>query len=144
MKSFLTKNAKLIYFIYGVLLAAVLISALFFMTQYRYIRVNYDLKWGEVLFSETSSMNKTNQTYLYDFFYNNNVGGYTGDFNKYARIVFDFKNSLDAFNDLIVTFSIIGLICFAGLLICANHSRKVYYKSNLILGIVFPLVVIVF
>lgn len=153
MKSFMEKHAKLIYFAYGVLLFAVLISALFFMTQYRYIRVNFTEDWKGISFGKDVALDDgTQQQALYRFFARPDVAAgaipgianYKGTFNTFAETVFNFKRALDAFNDLIVTFSLIGILCFAGLLIAANHSRKVYYKSNLILGIALPTIVIVF
>ena len=62
----------------------------------------------------------------------------------YAPIIFDFQVAMSEFNDLIVTFGLIGIVCFAILLVFANHSRRIYYKSNLIAGIILPLVVVVF
>jgi len=69
----------------------------------------------------------------------------SADFSTvYAPIIFDFQIAMSQFNDLIVTFGLIGIICFALLLVFANHSRRIYYKSNLIAGIILPLIVVVF
>lgn len=62
----------------------------------------------------------------------------------YAPIIFDFQVAMSQYNDLIVIFGVIGIVCFALLLVFANHSRRIYYKSNLIAGVVLPLVVVVF
>lgn len=154
MKGFLEKHSKLIYTIYAILMGVVLIAALFFMTQYRYIRVNYESSWKGITMSSNSQLNGAQQTALWRFFNNKSYTEYfglaSGDFASigtdigYGYTVFYFRQALDNFNTLLVWFAVFGFVCVAGLFIAANHSRRIYYKSNLIAGIIFPVAVIVF
>jgi hypothetical protein len=192
MKQLFDKHAKLLYLILGVLAFAVLISGLFFMTQYRFVRINYVLDNNNLPeFTNTASLNGANQQPLYSFLnrfaagtYNNDLSKLIGkkgvdqvlvqnalDFLKSLEVVKtnmskeaalkisgidwalnydsllnikDFKASLDSYNNTIIVFSIVSLICFAGLLTIGNGTRNIYYKSNLIGGLLLSLVIVVF
>ncbi len=61
-----------------------------------------------------------------------------------ADMVRNYQLEVSSFNTFIIVYAIIGLICFAIMLIFSNHNRRVYYKSNLYVGILMPLVVIIF
>ena len=69
--------------------------------------------------------------------------GFTTNYDNYKMIVYNFQTSLSTLNNMIVLFSVISLIAFALLLVLSNHNRNIYYKSNLIGGIILPLVVVV-
>lgn len=56
----------------------------------------------------------------------------------------DVRKSLDSYNTLILITGIVSLITFALLIILSNHNRNIYYKENLIGGIVLPLINIIF
>jgi hypothetical protein len=192
MKQLFDKHAKLLYLILGVLAFAVLISGLFFMTQYRFVRVNFVLDNNNLPeFTPTASLNGANQQALYSFLNRFAQGTYATELNKLVgkdgidqglvnsaiefinslSVVKDkmskeaaekisgitwalnydslldiknFKASLDAYNNTIIVFSIVSLICFAGLLALGNGSRNIYYKSNLIGGLLLSLVIVVF
>lgn len=192
-----SKFLKWIYFALGIVSGLIVISSLFFMTQYRFVRVNYNVNdSGTRVYEATAKLNKADQQYLFDFI--NDLGNraygsedengkqaqavidsnpifqilletdsssesgykmldhsvddpdgwdpkniYTVK-QEYFKIVDDFKNSLDSFNNLILIYGIVSLIIFAILLILSNHSRRIYYKSNLIGGIILPIVNVVF
>ena len=216
MKKLLNKS-KWIYYSLGIISGLIVVAALFFMNQYRYVRINYninvdkDITTGEetttITYDKTARLNSADQQYLFSFINNLATGQYAdptiviyteGDtkmedaekaedrvphkaedfiesnktlsailtkedgqykyieetgtgYNKsygFKTEVFDnlrkFRNSLDNYNNLILAYGIVSLLCFAALLILSNHNRKIYYKSNLIGGVVFPLVNIVF
>lgn len=192
MKQLFDKHAKLLYLILGVLAFAVLISGLFFMTQYRFVRINYVLDNNNLPeFTNTASLNGANQQALYSFLNRFAAGTYKTDLSKlvgkdgvdqvlvqnvleflnslevvktnmskeaalkisgidwalnYDSLlnIKDFKASLDSYNNTIIVFSIVSLICFAGLLTIGNGTRNIYYKSNLIGGLLLSLVIVVF
>ena len=54
------------------------------------------------------------------------------------------RNSLDTYNNLILAYGIVSLITFALLIVLSNHNRRIYYKENVIGGILLPLVNIIF
>ncbi len=62
----------------------------------------------------------------------------------YAKIVYDFQIAMSNYNTQIIIYCVICLICFAAMMIFSNHSRKIYYKSNLIIGVAMPLVVTIY
>ncbi len=141
---------------YGIVFGVVIIFALVFMTQYKYVYVGYvmgGMNQDVVTFGESYSPNNGNQRVLYDFFSwfgqtpkidVSKFGNLQGDFGVYAQTVYDIRESLNSFNSLIIVAGIIGLVTFAFMLIFANHSRRIYYKSNLYSGIALPLINIIF
>lgn len=174
---FLTKNSKILYMAYGILIAFMFLAALYFMTNYTHVHVYYILENGKPIFDRTieSSLGYTNKN-LFDYF-SKYAGMIIADSDGvvlvdgakwleansgtqsafitafpdaakfdsvYAPLIFDFQESMSAYNDLIITFGIVGICTFALLLVFANHSRRIYYKSNLVAGIILPLVTVVF
>jgi len=172
MKNFLSKKAKLIYLLCGVFSLLTLILSLGFMTQYRYLRVNYMIETnratGEqrIVIGSTATLNGDDQRPLFDFV--NQLGsGIYDDLESYkahpelkefqaqymdgtvlkedAKMqVLNYKKSLDNYNNMIVIFSVLSLVMFALMFVFGNNSRRIYYKSNLIAGIVLPGVIVVF
>jgi hypothetical protein len=193
----LLKNSKFlkwIYFALGILSGVIVVSSLFFMTQYRFVRVNYNVNESdERVYEKSAKLNKADQTYLFDFINDIANRQYEKDNGTQAQAVIDnneifkiileadsssesgykmldkseydngwtikttysikqsyfkqlddFRTSLDSFNNLILWYGIVSLIVFAALLILSNHSRRIYYKSNVIGGILLPLVNVVF
>ena len=148
--NFLTKHSKAFYYAYGILIGIMIVLAVFYLTQYKDIRVLYTIPKGavEILASTEDSTHASNQ-YLFDYFTNGNANGLvaaTGlstNFEEYKFVVYDFQVLLSKINDRIVLFGVLSLVCFALLLVLSNHNRRIYYKSNLIGGIVLPLIVVV-
>lgn len=146
MFKFLTNKGKFLYFAFGILMFVVLLGSLVYMTQYAHVHVYFTRSaTGAISFAADTedALHYSNQI-LYDFFAETTDQTFASDFNQYARTVYDFQIDMSAFDNLILIFAIIGLICFAGLLVLSNHSRRVYYKSNLYGGIVFPAVTAIF
>ena len=250
----LLNSSKWIYYILGLISAIIIISSLFFMTQYRFVRVNYlketlvaenfyveattelssetgkkkdvwltyktdrypsvekawfekiwdaakagnqdaikDLKNIEnvTVFDVNAKLNNVDQSYLFNFIDQVANQGYIDNDGKEAQALYEsneqlkivlekdgenykyltyseiynpmtgvkktysisqvmfnkvnnFRNSLDNYNDLILVYGIISLIVFAVFIVLSNHNRKIYYRANLIGGIVLPLVNVVF
>ena len=147
MFKFLTKNSKLVYMLFGVLIGITIISALCYMTQYTHVHVFFikEANGGISFMPDTENpFGKSNQN-LVDFFFNTEDTTFTKDFiTDYAQIVYNFQVSMSSFNNLIIAFGIVGLVCFAVLLILGNHNRRIYYKSNLYGGVIVPLVPAIF
>ncbi len=171
MKDFLSKKAKLIYLLCGVLSLLTLILGVAFMSQYRNIRVNYTIVKNQVTGQErivigpTETMNGGNQMAVFEFF--TRLGtGQLDELDAYKAhpelkelkekymsgaeltdeskmLVYNYKNKLDNYNNMIILFSVLSLVSFALMMVFSNQSRKIYYKSNLISGIVLPGIIIV-
>ena len=146
---FLTNHSKFIYYAFGIIVATALILGLFYATAYADVHVYYTYSDGVQFGSSAQGpLQNTSNKYLYDFFANQGedaafVAKYGTSFEPFAKTVYDFQMLLSQTNTNIIIFELIGVICFALLLVLANHNRRVYYKSNLIGGIVLPLVVII-
>lgn len=65
-------------------------------------------------------------------------------FLETCTIFSDFYHSLNFVNQLLLYLSITTAVMGAILFIASNHSRRIYYKSNYIVGIICPAVVIAF
>lgn len=61
-----------------------------------------------------------------------------------AKTIYNFQNSLSDYNQLILYYFIVFIIAVAVLFIFSNHSRKIYYKSNLVVGVAIPAVIVIF
>lgn len=143
MSNLFKNKVKLMYFAFGILIFVVMIASLAYMTNYNHIHVWYSIDNGALAINKTSMFSKTasDNTNLYNFFESNITSVKIEDF-KY--VIYNFQVGMSNLNTFFITISVIGLICFAALLICSNHNRRVYYKSNLVCGILAPLVTIVF
>lgn len=143
MSNFLNKREKWIYLLFGVLLFAVLISSFIYMTNYADIRIYFTTANGQISIVQTSqeptTLDTNNSLFQYFATYHPEV-----DMEKFKWTIYDFQTDMSKFNDLIVIYALVALVGFAILLICSNHSRKVYYKSNLVAGIVIPAGVSIF
>ncbi len=142
--NFLTKHSKAIYYIYGILIAVMIFAGLFYASQYCDVRVLYSLSGDsvEILPGTADNLNRSNR-YVFEYFAAGNLSslGFSSNFDDYSHIVYDFQILLSHVNDLIIILGLVSLICFAGLLVLSNHSRRIYYKSNLVGGAILPLIV---
>jgi hypothetical protein len=151
---FLTNHSKIIYYIFGIIIAVTLLLGLFYATAYADVHVYYNPgENGAVVFGANAGgpISGSNNSALYSFFSSTKqtsnaefVGLYGTSFEPHAQKVFDFQVLLSKTNTNYIIFELVSVICFALLLVLANHSRRVYYKSNLIGGIILPLIVITF
>ena len=150
---FLTNHSKFIYLAFGVVVGVAILLGLLYATAYADVHVYYNpTVSGGVEFGSTAGgpLTGSSNVNLYDFFSSAKqaadpqfVAAYGTSFEPHAKTVYDFQVLLSKTNTNILVFEVISLVCFALLLVLANHSRRVYYKSNLIGGVVLPLVVIV-
>ena len=148
--NFLTKHSKAFYYAYGILIGVLIIAGVFYASQYYDIRVMYsfDDNGLSIISGSADSLNRTNSS-LFDYFAQGNSNGlvaatgFSTNFSDYSMKVYNFQNSLSDVNNLIIWFGVASLVCFALLLVLSNHSRRIYYKSNVVGGILLPLVVAV-
>lgn len=145
----LKSNSKLFLFPFGLFIALSLLLMLFFMTQYANIHVLYtfNAETGEVEINPSSSWKvgeEYNNESLAKYFNSTTkpttpFDGQTFDDVKYT--IYNFQMGMNSLNDFIVIVFVVSLCMFALMLVFANHSRNIYYNSNLAVGIGAPLVV---
>lgn len=140
----MNKNkTKIIFMAFGMLMFAVLLFSVAYMTNFAHIRVIYS-RAGGVLQINPESVNDdgmTNQT-LYNFLVNH--APVKENWETFKMTIYNFHFGMSDLNTFIMITALVGIVCFAALLICSNHSRRVYYKSNLVCGILAPLTTIIF
>lgn len=148
---FLTKKSKLIHILFGVICFTLLISAIIYMTQYANIRVIMKQSTDGALSLNGAVKGSSNgEPYFNGEGLNYNITNFwrihqeLGEVRDALWTTYEFNQSLNLFNQLIVVFAVISLVLFAIMMIMGNHSRKIYYNSNLIVGIVVPACVAVF
>ncbi len=149
MKLISTKS-KLIIMIFGLVAAVSLLITMVFMTQYSNVHVIYQiLEDGTVeIGSGTQFVTgdyKLDNQYLYRYLNSTTkpTSPVTEDFETAKTIIYDFQMSMNSFNNFILATFVVCICMFALLLIFANHSRRVYYTSNLVVGIGAPVVSII-
>ena len=147
------KNAKLIYMVLGVLILATLVATILFMTQYKNL---FLFKSGVFGFAENTN-NINNNTDWNAFITSTkpiivelrDMLGYSAmtpndTFVATANTIYDAYMQLNNINQLLLYFTVVSAIMFAGLFVASNHSRRIYYRSNYVVGIVCPAVIAVF
>lgn len=148
------KNAKLIYMTLGVLVFATLVATIVYMTQYK----NLFLFKSDVFGFAENTININNNTDWKYFITSDNpiVGqlremiGYPVDmdvkdvFVGTAETIYNTYIKLNNVNQLLLYFTIVSAIMFAALFVVSNHSRRIYYLSNCVVGIVCPAIIAVF
>ena len=133
------------------------------MTRYAYIIVFYtiDTATGKKVYNDGSSV--ANEGYKNGFLFNRfwalvfesdgevysakegwNISRTFADRDEFVKFIVDYRDELNSFNTGILWYGIIGLICFAAMLIAGNHNRNVYYISNIIVGVICALTMIIF
>jgi len=151
MANFFKNKAKIILIVYLILIAAFMIYALSFMSMYCNIHVAYRVTDGDISFpyimNVQFSSTKVSNYYAQVYFLSATslpTGLESGSFvQKYAQTVYDYNLTLNAFNDLLIAVGIVSFAAVAFLFIFSNNSRRIYYKSNVVIGVIAPLVIIV-
>ena len=154
------KNAKMIHFTYLILVFVVLVLAICFMTQYKDLFLYKSAQYETMGFLDPATHANNNNNTLYKGFVDgitkkNNVIidfyaglGYTGNamniFNDSGLVIYEFYMKLQNVNNLLLTLSVVSAVCVAIMYIASNDSRRIFYKSNLILGVACPTIIGVF
>lgn len=143
MTQFLKNHAKLFYLIFGIFSFFFIVAACFYITAYNDTAVNYNV---EVLNGTTPYM-ATGNEYLVSFCAEVRkpaVGAPDAyKFSEMYQALFQFNRSLQKANNLYLALGVVSLVMLACMLICSNHSRKKFYISNLVSGVVCPSVSII-
>lgn len=136
-------KSKIVFFVMGILFAVMAVLSLIYMTDFAYIKVYYAIGKNGIEINSGTSWSQFEYTNFNLFnVINRGYSNIVIDEAKY--VIYDFQVAISSVNSFILTTSLVGLGCFAALLICSNHNRRIYYKSNLIVGILAPLVALVF
>ncbi len=169
MANFLKNKSKWIILTYAIILSLVLLYALVYMTNFADVHVYYSKNTdGVISFSaqNTLTINSSQNGQLFKYFQNLAVNVSTGKTADYpnplysligkhsggttfvdsglAQIVYDFQTDMSEYNDQLIVYFCVCIVLFACMLIASNQSRKVYYISNLVVGITVPLAVTVY
>ena len=152
MSQFLKKKAKLIYLIMFAFSLFIFVSSTVYITEYNDTALNYK----ENVLEDPSATTATNNDFLYAFItdlkffedegidaaeFNFEYGNFKKNdsgFKKVFRAMFDFNQDLQKANNSIFYLGLFSMAMIAVMCICANASRKKYYISNLVSGIVCP------
>lgn len=157
MANLFKNKAKLILIIYIIILALILVFGLFFMTNYINVHIAYSKDTeGFVEITERSRFQSeliTNEN-LFKYFAQASdmpdtlanvskaaFGGFLDECSEEALAIYDMHNQLNAVNNYIVVTAIISIALCSIFFIFSNNSRRIYYKSNLYVGILVPLVI---
>jgi len=154
MAKFLKSKAKLIILLYLVVLALIFLYALTFMTKYAHIHV-YVMN-GVPKFNAVLTINQQSNASLFTYFQKidasnplfSQLGGATGQ-NAFvnsglADKVMDFQNDMNKFNDQLIVYGCVCVILLVCMMIASNHNRKIYYISNLVIGVSAPAIITIY
>ncbi|MDE6584536.1 MAG: hypothetical protein K2K15_03950 [Anaeroplasmataceae bacterium] len=143
MKKFLSNHSKIFFMIFLVLGFVLVISALVYATEYTNAHIFYQLLNGKVDFSEEYG-NDTIKSFTNKNLYIGFETAGTPMTYEMALNIYNFQKALASVNSFILITGIIMMVCAAAMFVVANHSRSVYYKSNLIVGVAAPSISIIF
>lgn len=150
MSQFLKKNAKLFYILFAVFSGLLIILACAYMTPYTTITVKFNQKFLDGLIPAVTADNPNLNTFCkraYTYFVTDagqTFSSGTELFQYLYNLMYSVDQQIQRANDLVLYLGIVSLVMVAIMMICANHSRKKFYISNLVSGVVCPAVSIVF
>jgi hypothetical protein len=156
MANLFKNKAKLILIFYIIVIVALFVFGLFFMTNYVDVHIAYSVdkyEGTETILIERYSVfqsEKITNDNLFKYF---NYASNFGDSNLHriafsalpdsdeVYAIYDFHNYLNGVNTYIVVSSIISVALCALFFVFSNNNRRIYYKSNVIIGVIVPLVI---
>ena len=162
MSQFLKKRAKLIYILMFAISLFIFVSSTVYITAYNDTAVDYTIEVKEnpnatsmegnaFLLSFIQALDKIekqgHEEAAFTFNYGSYVPGHTytenyvkkyDNFNIAYRSMYDFNQKLQKTNNSLFYLGLFSLAMVAIMCICANASRKKYYISNLVSGVVCP------
>lgn len=149
MANILKKSAKPITYTMVILAGIIMVIALVFMTNYRYLRIetSVDSTTGELILNQDDLLKwkfpkvDSGETHLvYDPLFDEYVEETLYVDDPVFQLVYDFNQDLQSVNEGLLGLSITLALCFAALCIVANGSRRKYYISNALVGVVTSLI----
>ena len=168
MSQFLKKRAKLIYILMFAFSLFIFVSSTVYITAYNNTAVDYtkevkenpnatSVEGNNYLYNFITTLNKIekagHEEAAFNFPYKSFIPGnvYTEKFvTKYDnyniafRSLYDFNQKLQTANYSLFYLGLFSLAMVAVMCICANASRRKYYISNLVSGVVCPGATIIF
>ncbi len=164
MSQFLKKRAKLIYILMFAISLFIFVSSTVYITAYNDTAVDYtkevkenpnatSLDGNDYLFSFIKKLHDINtKDNVNEAFFNFNYGSFEpgrvyienivvkkyDSFNIAFRSMYDFNQKLQTTNNSLFYLGLFALAMVAVMCICANASRRKYYISNLVSGVVCP------
>lgn len=169
MSQFLKKRAKLIYLLMFAISLFIFVSSTVYITAYNDTAVDYTQEVKEnpnatsvegnvYLLSFIKTLRDINvkdkvKEASFNFNYGSFVSGHEykenyqnryDNFNIAYRSMYDFNQKLQTANNSLFYLGLFALIMVAVMCICANASRRKYYISNLVSGVVCPAATIAF
>ena len=150
------KNAKMIHFAYFLMVFVILFLTVCFMTQYKDLFIYKSAQYEIMGFLDPATHANNNNNTLYKQFVDGLTTnpiikdfylglGYTTNtmdtFNDSALVIYNFYMLLQNVNTSLLVLTVISAICVAAMYIASNQSRRIYYKSNLVVGILCPAII---
>lgn len=153
------KNSKLIHLAFFGLIFALLVLTICFMTQYKNLFLFKSAVESMGFTQSAVEYNNSNNDFwknfvnatatnpvIKDFFVG--LGYQTGSlsvlFNDSCEVIYAYYLSLQKVNGLLFDLTIVSAIAVAIMFVFSNESRRIFYKSNLIVGVAVPAVIAVF
>ena len=154
MAKLFKNKAKIILIFYLIVIAVLFVYGLFFMTSYHDVHIAYRYDSDGIMeITERSSFNSEKITNEQLYLYFNSASDLPDDLENVAKAkfgesdeaykIYDFNQQLNAVNEYIIVISIVSLVLCALFFVFSNNNRRIYYKSNLVVGIIIPLIVVV-
>lgn len=150
MAQFLKKHAKLLYILLAAFSFVLLLLACVYITPYNDTALNYNLDFLNGKITDVKDGNSTLVSFVVGL---NNLGlnakellvfGEHSGYTALYRVVYFFNDALQKTNNGLFYLSLFSLVMVAVMLLCANGSRRKFYISNLVSGVVCPALTIIF
>ena len=170
MSQFLKKRAKLIYILMFAITLFIFVSSTVYITAYNDTAVDYtqevkdnpnatSVVGNDYLLGFIKNLHNINtKDGVKEAFFNFQYGSFEpgkvvqeplkqpkyDNFNIAFRVMYDFNQTLQTTNNSLFYLGLFALAMVAVMCICANASRRKYYISNLVSGVVCPTATIAF
>lgn len=129
MAQFLKKHAKLFYLIFGVFGFFFIVASCFYITPYNDTALNYNQEFLDGVVTSVRTGNENLVLFCQKTDYK---------FNDMYNVLYNFNQELQLANNLYLMVGVVSLVMLVIMAICSNLSRKKYYISNLVSGVVCP------
>jgi len=138
-----TSNKKIKFFFLGflILIFVSLFVSIYFMTPYANVHVYFTVEGynagttfvvGDSTFSNEALYNFIKSTRVID----------RPDFEITADMIYNFQMAASNYNNVLLIGFVVALVVYGLLILFANNSRRIFYKSNAVGGIIIPLILV--
>ncbi len=141
MEKIFKNGGKILTYTFGIMAFIFIIWAMLYMDEYRNLYTVHSNKDGII-----SIADDTNTWAVFKAVLDTTYTGLGKKWivNPLILEIDEFYFNIQAVNNQILSLGVLNAVLFAVMLIGANHSRKKYYLSNLIIGIVTPIISIIY